>query len=329
MKLNPLFADGMILQAGKPVRVFGTGGGDVKIEFLGNTREASITATSWMLEFPASSYGGPYEMKVTLSGREKVIRDIYIGDVYLAAGQSNMQFKLKESETCPAEYRTDSLVRLFSTERMEHGEAFFPEDGWVMCDAETAGEWSCIGYHVANMVREKKGTAVGIVTLYQGAAAIQSFLPKSVFEEDPSLVIPTEERFDTEYVWNEGTSVLYDYMMPQIAPFSFGAVLYYQGESNWSRAESRIYGKMLKLLVESWRKDLLDEELPFVIVQIADFIPRQDGSWCAIQDAQAALPFRMKNVSTVECRDICEPDLIHPKKKTELSRRIAGILCKQ
>lgn len=326
MKLNPLFCDGMVLQAGKPIRIFGTGGGAASVEFLGSRAEGVFTATKWVLELPAAQYGGPYEMKVTLSGRERIIRDIYIGDVYLISGQSNMQFKLRESEVPAEQYRSHPLVRLFSTECMAGGESFFPEDGWVKCDRSIAGNWSCIGYLMGDILSEKRDTAVGLVTCYQGAAAIQCFLPRDVFEADPSLVVPQEIRYDRKYVWNVGTSIFYEYMFSTLIPFSFAAVVFYQGESNASLQESEIYGRMLRLMIERWRRDLLDGDLRFVIIQIADYKPRLGQAWSNIQNAQTEMASLLPNVFTVESRDVCETDNIHPKKKTVLTQRVVEAL---
>ena len=90
--LNPIFTNDMILQANKPVRVFGNGTGDVTVEFLGKTQSV-VSNGEWYAEFDAHGYGGPYEMSVTLDGVKTEITGIYFGDVYLLGGQSNMQFK--------------------------------------------------------------------------------------------------------------------------------------------------------------------------------------------------------------------------------------------
>lgn len=317
-----------MLQANKPIRIFGTGGGEVSIEFLGNTVKKAFTAFRWDVELPSADYGGPYEMKVVLSGRERVIRDIYIGDVYMIAGQSNMQFKLKDSDVPADEYRSHPNVRLFSTECMAAGEFFFPEDGWVPCDASYAGKWSCIGYHIGDIISAETDKAVGLITCYQGAAAIQCFLPRDVFEADPSLDLPIETRYDRQYLWNQSTSVFYDNTFRKLVPFSFGGVVFYQGESNASLRESELYGQMLRTMIERWRADLRDDGLRFVIIQIADYKPRLGQAWSNIQNAQTGVSLELDNVYTVESRDVCEQDNIHPKKKRVLSERVVEALKK-
>lgn len=325
MKLNAIFADGMVLQANRPIRVFGTGGGLLRIEFLGECFEKEMCAVEWCAELSARDYGGPYEMTIWLSGRKRVIRDIYIGDVYLMAGQSNMQMKLSETEDCH-DLRTLPKVRLFTAERPEGGERFFPEDGWIPCSAETAPDWPAIAYLTGAKLAETRDTAIGFVGCYQGAAAIQSYLPESVFAEEPRFLIAEELRFDMEFFWNHGHSLLYHSMFETLVPFSFGGVVWYQGESNNSLPEAELYFDMLSALIRSWRTALGDERLPFVIIQIADYAPRLDTAWSLLQKAQERAAAEILAVRTVISRDVCEDDLIHPKKKAALSARVAEAL---
>ena len=66
------------------------------------------------------------------------LNNVYIGEVYLCSGQSNMQFKLCESTYPKEEYVSNKNLRLFSTERMLDNEHFKSHDGWVVCNKETA-----------------------------------------------------------------------------------------------------------------------------------------------------------------------------------------------
>jgi hypothetical protein len=64
MELNPIFSSRMVLQAGKPIRIFGTGDGHVSVSFCGDISEADSAEGKWLAELPAREYGGPYEMKI-------------------------------------------------------------------------------------------------------------------------------------------------------------------------------------------------------------------------------------------------------------------------
>ena len=326
MRLNDLICDGVIFQANKPIRIFGTGGGSVEIELCSNTYSGIEVGTEWCAELPPMDYGGPYELKITLDGRERIIKDVYIGDVYILAGQSNLQFKLKESDY-PAElYTTDPLLRFFHNERPEQSESFFPQDGWVDARADRDGGFSCIGYFVGTYLRKMTNRAVGFITCYQGAANIQAYLPDIAFE-NPLFNIPDEERRD-DYPWNKGHSQLYNFQVKKTAPFSAAGIIWYQGESNASARESEVYGDMLLCLINSWRTAFKDDKLPFTVVQLPDFLNCDVESWKKIQKAQAEIGAKAPFVKTVISRDVCENTDIHPKRKYELSKRIAEAVFK-
>ena len=212
MRLNDLFSDNMVFQANKPIRIFGIGGGNIVAEICGNRVEELKVGVDWQIELPPMPCGGPYELAVSLEGKKQILHNIYIGEVYILGGQSNMQFKLRMSDYNMELCKSDSMLRLFSTERVERGESFFPQDGWVMADRVNVADWSCLGYLVGKELREKKGCAVGLITCYQGAAKIQCFLPKKAFENS-ALNIPWEECCDNQYPWNRVNSLLYDFQV--------------------------------------------------------------------------------------------------------------------
>ena len=99
MKLADIFTSGMVLQRRKPIAVFGDGAGHGRIELDGTAVEFEAQ-DGFLVHLPPMEAGGPYEMTVTLNGETTVLTDILIGDVYLAGGQSNMQFRV-EVFRCP------------------------------------------------------------------------------------------------------------------------------------------------------------------------------------------------------------------------------------
>ena len=323
--LNPIFSSGMIMQADKPVRVFGTGKGEVIIEFLGQTKSVQANGI-WLIEFEPQPYGGPYKMIVTLDREKTVVEDIWFGNVYLLSGQSNMQFKMWERREPTDVYEGNECVRLFTVDRIEENteERWGAKDGWVTLTKENAKDFSAIGYYFAQEIA-KNGHRVGLIACYQGASVIQSWLRKDVALR-PELQV--ENKFaDHEWfpIWNID-GLLYEYMLSKIIPYSMASVLWYQGESNASIEEARIYLKFLDALTSSWRADFMDEDLEFIIIQLADYDERDTEGWHLVQDAQLEAQSALKNVKTVISRDVCETDNIHPRSKKELSIRIVDAL---
>lgn len=329
MKLNPIFKSHMVFAAEKCIRIYGEGSGTAEICFANMIKKIESSTDRWYVEFPPMTYGGPYQMTVNLNNECIILEDIYIGDVYLFAGQSNMQFKLHESNTPYEMYETNEKLRLFSTDRIEPGEYYTAADGWIICEKESVKNWSALAYLAGNEIVKRKENAVGVITCYQGASVIESWVPAKTFEK-LNIHIPLEKKHidhiqDIYADWNTDGK-LYSYALSQVIPFSVSAVIWYQGESNTSIEESKVYARELEELIHIWRHDFKDAALPFVIVQIADYIERDDDAWHGIQKAQADIQHSVSNVKTVKSADICETNEIHPPTKDKLARRIADAL---
>ena len=323
VRLNSIFGSNMVLQALAPVRFFGDGCGKVAVTLDGVRKEAEADG-EWLVEFDPFDYGGPYDITVELDGAFIVLRDVYFGDVILLGGQSNMQFKLYESSESKENYRANENVRLYTVDRMETGERFSSRDGWVPLSLENAPYFSAIGYYVAKGLASKD-RKIGLIACYQGASVIQSWMPRDV------ALVPEfeiENRFADHVwypIWNDD-GVLWENMMEKILPFAFNTVLWYQGESNASVDEANIYMDMLKAMILGWRRYFKNDNMRFIVIQLADHLDRAGYAWEKIQSEQLRAQDEIPLVKTVICRDVCDNIDIHPREKDVLSHRIVALL---
>ncbi len=323
VRLNSIFGSNMVLQALAPVRFFGDGCGKVAVTLDGVRKEAEADG-EWLVEFDPFDYGGPFDITVELDGIFIVLRDVYFGDVILLGGQSNMQFKLYESSESKENYKGNDNVRLYTVDRMEMGERFSSRDGWVPLSLENAPYFSAIGYYVAQGLASKD-RKIGLIACYQGASVIQSWMPRDV------ALVPEfeiENRFADHVwypIWNDD-GVLWENMMEKILPFAFNTVLWYQGESNASVDEADIYMDMLKAMILGWRRYFKNDNMRFIVIQLADHLDRAGYAWEKIQSEQLRAQDEIPLVKTVICRDVCDNVDIHPREKDVLSQRIVALL---
>lgn len=327
MKMDPIFTDHMVFAARKPIRIYGEGVGEAVLTFAGQSQSIKSVDGRWMVEFPPMEYGGPYTLEATLAGKRILLEDLYIGEVYLFAGQSNMQFKMKESNASKELYESLPALRLFSTDRIEKTDYYTSKDGWVRAEKGMVAEWSALGYLTGRLLCKEKKIAIGAIACYQGASVVESWVPKGYFEKK-GIGVPPEERFHdhTTYGdWN-GDGCLYEYGLKQVIPFALSGVVWYQGESDDTPEEGAAYLAELAALIDQWRKDFRDDDLPFAIVQIADCEKRDGEGWKLIQQAQAEIGKERKFVETVRSADVCETNDIHPPTKHLLAERIAEAL---
>lgn len=209
MKLACIFTDNMVLQANKPIKIFGEGNGTVTITFMGDKYSAYSDSGKWCVTIPPKEYGGPYTMEVDLNGETTVIEDVMLGEVWLAAGQSNIEFPLYKSlgGMDAAKNCDDDKIRFFTVSRRrekdtpEYGDHFgltVADDlPWQHCCEETALTFSAIGFHVAKELREKLGVAVGIISCNWGGTMIEAHIKRDYFYQSEALK-PIIEKYDEE-----------------------------------------------------------------------------------------------------------------------------------
>ncbi|MBX6362613.1 MAG: 9-O-acetylesterase, partial [Gemmatimonadetes bacterium] len=183
LRLFPLFTDGVVLQRDAAVPVWGTAapGAAVSVAFRGTTHSVRADAAgAWRAVLPPQRAGGPYELTVTSGGSTVTLRDVLVGDVWVASGQSNMEFPLAQArngrEAVAAAH--DSLLRQFY---VPHAWSPMPrselEGGpWHPADPAHAGSFTAVGYFFARELRDALRVPIGIIHTSWGGANIESWL---------------------------------------------------------------------------------------------------------------------------------------------------------
>ena len=334
MKLDPIFRDHAVFAEGRPVRVYGEADSEVKVTFRGEEAAAAPVGGKWCVTLPPMSAGGPYEMTVSAGCETAVIRDIYVGLVYFVMGQSNAEFRLSESNSPKEYYGSDSLLRDFYVDRpWDKDPILRTADGWITAKEEQVGDWTALGYLSGRLVRERTGKAVGVISCYQFASVIESWLPKEVSE---LYKLPDDQLYEDHFLedcapFNGVPGAIYDNMLSKILPYSASGVIWYQGESDSTVEEAARYDKGLGTLINIIRDGQANRDLPFVVVELADCDYRKEvlpDGWEALREAQARVARDVPNVKLVVSRDVCEA-LMHPITRTKLAERIADALTKE
>ncbi len=199
MKLATIFTDSMILQRDMPIRVFGTGEGTATIQFLGETVRVKAENGKWCAYLSPKPYGGPYAMEIDLDGTSVTLKDILIGDVFLACGQSNMELPLYETESGfdDAKYCENQNVRYFTVPRrfkkgVKHLDNIYEDMcdqdmSWRRCCESSALNFSAIGHYFAQYIYTETDVPIGIISCNWGGRSIESFIEKKYFYGDPVL----------------------------------------------------------------------------------------------------------------------------------------------
>lgn len=192
VKLHPLFADHMVLQRGVSVPVWGTAsaGEKISVRFAGQTVAAVADASGfWRATLsPLSPSGQPAEL-VVAGGDTITVRDVVVGDVWLASGQSNMASPLSSGSAAEAlPSATDKLVRFYTvTKAISATPRPEPEGRWDVSSPEAARNFSAVAYFFAVEIRRSQGVPVGILNASWGGTPIRTWMPVESLEAEPPI----------------------------------------------------------------------------------------------------------------------------------------------
>src|SRR5258707_6709635 len=127
IKPNSLISDGMVLQQGKTSTIWGTATGEDNITVELGLGEKTVKATGmvdkdgkWAAHIPAQKAGGPYSLTISGKGGKIEIKEVYIGEVWICSGQSNMEWHLGNCENAEDARRNsqNEKIRLFTVPRL-------------------------------------------------------------------------------------------------------------------------------------------------------------------------------------------------------------------
>ncbi len=190
IQLPALFSDGAVLQRDRPVPVWGKAdaGATVKVEFAG--QEKTIEAGddgSWMLKLdPMKVRAEGADLSVRENdGDPLVVRNVRVGEVWLASGQSNMQWAIQQVRQEDQALAADGPVEGLSVFLVPRKLAPLPLDdvdaAWRPAQPDTVRDFSAVAYFFGRRLTEELGVPVGIIASSWGGSRIEPWTPESGF----------------------------------------------------------------------------------------------------------------------------------------------------
>jgi sialate O-acetylesterase len=205
--VDPLIADGMVLQRNKPVPVWGTAdaGTKVEVEFAGQKKTATADgAGKWCAVLDAMPACADARELIVRSDESIRIGKVLVGEVWVAAGQSNMEFPLAREAYADAELKSANVSQLRLLNLSYAGQNYFakrfdPEvmarltsDGffrgtWQECTPEFAGRFSAVAYYFAKELQGSLKVPVGIIHLAVGGSPAEAWISRDALAADSHL----------------------------------------------------------------------------------------------------------------------------------------------
>jgi sialate O-acetylesterase len=199
-----LFSDHMVLQRDKPIKIWGwaDSGEAVKVSLAGESATAVADADgTWMITLPALPAGGPHS--VSIEGNNKlVLQDVLIGEVWIASGQSNMQWAMNNSLNVDlAKLMVNRQPQIRFNQVWNRGSQT-PQDDvtdpWAIATPESIGRFSAVAYAFAETLHATLGVPVGIIQNAWGGSNAETWVDRQIIINDPELVNIHEDWLNIE-----------------------------------------------------------------------------------------------------------------------------------
>ncbi len=358
LKLPVLYGDGMVVQRDEPIVFHGTAnaGENVTVTFDGKKQKTVAGSDGkWSVRFPKRKAGGPYPLSFRAQSRSYEFNDVYVGEVWLCSGQSNMEFTLGQCATAtadlaqapqntllhlfnmPARARTDAVQWpdsvLRANNRLEH----LSYGPWCTAADASVRDFSAVAYHMGRMLADSLGVPIGLICNAVGGTTTEAWIDRTTLEYEYPAILQNWIENDHTQAWARGRAKLNNtlatnplqrhpyepcYMFEAgilpLEQYTIRGVAWYQGESNADKPE--LHAMLFDLLQKSWRDYWNKKDLPFYFVQLSS-LNRPD--WPTFRDSQRRIAQTSRQTWMAVSSDQGDPNDVHPRNKLPIGQRLA------
>lgn len=336
IKMPTLFADNMVLQRDKPIKIYGEvlPNVSVAITFDGQTYNTQCGTNGKFSTFiPAKrASANVYTLIIAANNETITYNNVVMGDVYLCGGQSNMAMYVSGSKADQvANAKADSTypdLRFFEVAKIVSGGVLInaKDNPWKSALPGRVVNWSAIAFFVGRDLHKHLNVPIGLINVSHGGAPSDAFISPEAYSNDTVLNAAKRPNASGIYSYYQTPSSLYNSMISKVAGYPIKAVLWYQAEANATYWQN--YKTIFKGLIKDWRAHFSDPSLPWLFVQLPSFDPSGDTTkmtWAEIRDIQLQVWKEDANTGMAVAIDLGEATNIHPTDKQTVAQRIVPI----
>jgi len=329
--LPKIFGDHMVLQQERDnVPVWGKADKGEKVTVtLGDAKAETTTGDDgkWMVRIKTPKASDQAMTLVVEGKNKKEFSDVLVGEVWVCSGQSNMEWSVKASDNAEKEAENAKYPQIRMV-KVQHNAAAETQDDvnatWVVCSPESVPQFSAAGYYFARKLNQELKVPVGMINTSWGGTICEAWTSRATLENDPEFDQILQRSKEFKAGNPNQASVLYNGMIHPIIPYAIRGAIWYQGESNRSRAAQ--YAKLFPAMISDWRRLWNQGDFPFYFVQLAPYKydkNRDPQELPELWEAQTRTLTTSKNTGMAVTTDIANLADIHPKNKQDVGLRLA------
>ena len=343
ISLPAIISDNMVLQQDCEARLWGKAAPGEKIKITASwapKTPVSVTAGadglwSTAIATPAARMDG---QSITFRGKNTLkVKNVLGGEVWLSTGQSNRLFPVGDHrkevrwQTGMADADTQLTdadypqIRFFTVPFVMSPDRALDdcEGRWVACTPETAYDFSAVGFVFGRRLFNELKVPVGLILAAKGDTHAESWMKPELMQGNP-FYDEVYEQFGFDKVEKSKKpfrvpSTLWNGMISPVLGYTVAGNIWYQGEANDVRPHK--YQAVFTSLIDSWRREWKQPDMPFYFVQIAPY-RRQPA---LLREAQLdTWQSGLKNIGMVVTTDCGDSLDIHPRNKVLPGERLAA-----
>jgi sialate O-acetylesterase len=360
-QLASILQSNMVVQQAKPLTLWGTAPAGDTVVLAADWRKVPVrvvadAAGAWEGSLPVPTARprnfAPHTLTVSCRKQQRILTNVLIGEVWVCSGQSNMDMELKpalpwlrgvvdyEKEISTADYLAIRLINIDNSFKKTPQSTV--KGTWLVCSPQTAGDFSGVAYFYGRELLRVLQVPVGLVVASVGGSAGQAWASREALAADPLVKAKYLTPYDQSPQAQESLdsvktleklfevlarpTLLYNAMIHPLKNLSIKGFLWYQGEAN--KKDGRAYTMLCTAMLNGWRRDFNQGDLPFYYVQMTPYNWEEKDStatyYARLREAQAAMR-RVRNTGMAVTMDVGEPDNIHPRNKQAVGQRLARL----
>lgn len=339
IKLPAFFMDNMVLQQQTDAPVWGWAIPKKEVRVAPSwTDEVYKTRADkegrWKLSLPTPKAGGPYEIRLS-DGEELTLKNVMLGEVWICAGQSNMEMPMKGFKNQPVENGnldaargTNPNIRLFTVKRnAQIAEVEDVVGKWEEARPLSIRDFSATAYYFGRMVEEVIDVPVGLICVAWGGSACEAWMTPDMLAPFKQVTLPKTQQ-EVDKTQQRCPTALWNGMLRPLVGMAIRGAIWYQGCDNWNRAY--YYADLNAAMIRGWREKWGIGDFPFYYCQIAPFDydiitavgqPRYNSAY--LREQQAKVEHMVPNTGMAVLLDVGMERGIHPYDKQTPGERLA------
>ena len=185
LRLANIFGDGMVLQRNDSINIWGWSKSRSKVSVFFQGDEYNTISNKegkWLIQTRHYSAGGPFSLKIKTQKEEIFLKDIYVGDIWLCSGQSNMHMKMKSvKENYPEEFNLKEnnnirFIEVPSQINFNETESDIKNSNWSSLNSKSIYKFSAAAYFFAKDLQPKLNIPIGLILSAVGGSPVESWM---------------------------------------------------------------------------------------------------------------------------------------------------------